>query len=407
MSTVYTGNAANVSNTLAATINGATNASPIVISTTASHLFATNDQVTITGVTGNTAANGVWTIIVISSTTFSLTSSTGNGAYVSGGLATDNSLTPQFTIPSDGDARSAASVNVALQALADRTQMLAINGIERTDVYTSNGTWTPGPGTTRAVFEMCGGGGGGGAGDSGGTGASPISACSGGGGGGAPYVVQTLQVTPGTTYAVTVGVGGTNGVDGTDSSVAGLIVAPGGQAGGIASGNGTTNTLLVAQGGAPVRNAPPVGVVVGVTGLPQAVWHSKAPGSGGVGANVPGGGVGSVGLGGVVGFAGGARGNQGTIAGTAAGGVGGGGGGGGPFGAGGSGGNGGNGSNTAAAATNGAGGSSAGGLGAGGGGGGSGGMNTGGGSAGSGGVGGTGGNGLVRIRYYGPQAVRT
>lgn len=65
-------------------ISGASNASPIVI-TIASHGYVTNDQVTITGVLGNTAANGSWFITVINANTFSLNGATGNGAYTSGG----------------------------------------------------------------------------------------------------------------------------------------------------------------------------------------------------------------------------------------------------------------------------------------------------------------------------------
>ena len=69
-------------------ITGATNASPIVI-TIVGHGLTTGDQVVITGVLGNTAANGsAWTITVLSDDTFSLTGSTGNAAYTSGGLCT-------------------------------------------------------------------------------------------------------------------------------------------------------------------------------------------------------------------------------------------------------------------------------------------------------------------------------
>lgn len=65
-------------------VTGATNASPIVI-TSASHGLTTGTRVTITGVVGNTAANGTFVITNVSSSTFSLDGSTGNGAYVSGG----------------------------------------------------------------------------------------------------------------------------------------------------------------------------------------------------------------------------------------------------------------------------------------------------------------------------------
>ncbi len=65
-------------------VTGATNASPIVI-TSASHGLTTGTRVTISGVLGNTAANGTFTVTVLTADTFSLDSSTGNGPYTSGG----------------------------------------------------------------------------------------------------------------------------------------------------------------------------------------------------------------------------------------------------------------------------------------------------------------------------------
>ena len=73
------------------TISGATNASPIVVAAT-SHGFSNNDVVSITGVAGNTAANGIWQITYIDGNSFSLNSSTGNGAYTSGGLASKTNV---------------------------------------------------------------------------------------------------------------------------------------------------------------------------------------------------------------------------------------------------------------------------------------------------------------------------
>lgn len=74
--------------TLAAakTITDATNASPIVISA-AAHGYSNGDRVFISGVVGNTAANGWWTITYIGTGTFSLDGSVGNGDYDSGGEA--------------------------------------------------------------------------------------------------------------------------------------------------------------------------------------------------------------------------------------------------------------------------------------------------------------------------------
>lgn len=66
-------------------ITGATNATPIVVASTA-HGRTTGDQVVIIDVEGNDAANGPWTITVIDANHFSLNSSVGNGAYLAGGV---------------------------------------------------------------------------------------------------------------------------------------------------------------------------------------------------------------------------------------------------------------------------------------------------------------------------------
>lgn len=65
-------------------ITGATNATPIVITST-THGLETGNRVTISGVLGNTAANGTWTITKVNANSFSLDTSVGNGAYTSGG----------------------------------------------------------------------------------------------------------------------------------------------------------------------------------------------------------------------------------------------------------------------------------------------------------------------------------
>jgi lysophospholipase L1-like esterase len=69
----------------AQTVTAASNATPIAITTAANHNLATNDQVIIASVGGNTAANGTWTVTVTGATTFTLNTSVGNGAYTTGG----------------------------------------------------------------------------------------------------------------------------------------------------------------------------------------------------------------------------------------------------------------------------------------------------------------------------------
>lgn len=68
-------------------ITGATNATPIVITTSAAHGYTTGDSVTIRHVGGNTAANVTNNLItVLTTTTFSLAASVGNGVYTTGGV---------------------------------------------------------------------------------------------------------------------------------------------------------------------------------------------------------------------------------------------------------------------------------------------------------------------------------
>lgn len=65
-------------------ITNATFATPIVVSL-AAHGYSNGDSVYITGVLGNTEANGTWVIANVAAGTFELVGSVGNAAYVSGG----------------------------------------------------------------------------------------------------------------------------------------------------------------------------------------------------------------------------------------------------------------------------------------------------------------------------------
>ena len=125
MSEAYQGNPANVTTPLSATVTGASNTTPIVITTT-SQVFQNGDSVLIAGVGGNLAANGLWVIAVISpGSTFSLVGSVGTGAYTSGGTAVDQSLTPPASVFQDGiDDLDAVHLNAAVSTALDRTQFL-------------------------------------------------------------------------------------------------------------------------------------------------------------------------------------------------------------------------------------------------------------------------------------------
>ena len=83
---IYNNSYSNVTypNRYGVAITGATNVSPIVVTSTGNRLD-TGDRVTIAGVVGNTAANGTFVITRVDANSFSLDGSTGNGAYTSGG----------------------------------------------------------------------------------------------------------------------------------------------------------------------------------------------------------------------------------------------------------------------------------------------------------------------------------
>lgn len=412
MPTNYTGDPDAVTTPLTATVDDATNASPIVIETSAPHLFSTGDIVLVEGVGGNTAANGSWTILVVDATHFQLVGSTGSGGYTTGGTATDYSLTPAFQIPADGDTLDAASVNVALEALADRTQWLA-RALRASALavlpFTSSGDFYAPPNAQWAVLLAWGGGGGGGGGGSGDNTADHYPK-GGGGGGGAGSVMGLVPITGGDRYAVTIGAGGNggaaqaNGSPGNDTTFAEyggatLATFKGGD-GGYANTNKTFATAMTIGGGS-VQNG-----YVGLTNMVDVNTTTivrSGFGDGGFGGvsgapSAHGGG----GLHSKEGFAGGSEGTTGTdFAVTIRGGGWGGGGGGGPGGVGAAGGNGGNATGTAG--DPGTAGSAAG-ANTGAGGGGGGGAGAGSVSGGTGGAGAAGGSGAMYVLLFGKAA---
>ena len=80
-------------------ITGATNVNPIVITSTG-HGLTSGDSVVISGVLGNTAANGTKTVTVVNANTFSIATA-GNGAYTSGGVFVDAPNTDEGTVNTD------------------------------------------------------------------------------------------------------------------------------------------------------------------------------------------------------------------------------------------------------------------------------------------------------------------
>jgi hypothetical protein len=68
------------------TVTGATNATPVEITTSINHGLSTGDVATVSGVRGNGGANVTSTIVVTAVNKFTLDHSAGTAAYVSGGV---------------------------------------------------------------------------------------------------------------------------------------------------------------------------------------------------------------------------------------------------------------------------------------------------------------------------------
>lgn len=251
MSTARSGDPDNVSGNLVATVLDASNTTPIVMTTVAAHGYSDNDIVDVEGVTGNLGANGyARKITYLSPTTFSIDGSVGTGAYVAGGTVTDRSLTPTILRPDDGDLRSAASVNAAIDALADRTQFLmsALRGLGfGVDTFTANGLWSKptlyGGQLISWAILFGWGGGGGGAGGGLASVTAGNSACGGSGGAGSHARVALCDVSGLATCAVAIGAGG----NGNGTTIAG-------SSGGDTTFAGNTTEKWQGAGGGSIDN---------------------------------------------------------------------------------------------------------------------------------------------------------
>ena len=316
-----------------------------------------------------------------------------------------------FTIPDASDAKDPTSVNIALEALGDRTAWLraAIPNLKM-EIFTASGTWTAPASTTFAILVGVGAGGGGGGGA---TGNGAVYTCGGGGGGGAQECVTPIAVTPGQAYTVAIGAGGAGGAANAAGSDGGPTTfqnsgasifaqfAGGGKGQGPSGAAGSSTDFCFALGGSPVARRSGSLTSHNYVNADPNLFLPRAPGEGGPGTSSnnpsPQHGLGAAGLG----FGGNAGTHGAASSPKVGGGAGGGGGGSGigtnAFGAGVSGGNGGNGgaANSGGAGSAGANGA-AGSYGGGGGGGGSGGGGT---SQGAGGTGGAGGNGYLIVLW--------
>lgn len=116
------------------TITAASNTPNIAITTAESHGYQTGMQVSISGVLGNTAANGTFTIAVTSPTSFTLNGSAGSGAWTSGGIATGilsgNVIIPASSAPPTPE-QNAITASLALSP-DDISAILAFTGAANT-----------------------------------------------------------------------------------------------------------------------------------------------------------------------------------------------------------------------------------------------------------------------------------
>ncbi len=181
-----------------------------------------------------------------------------------------NSFPSTILCPDDGDSRQASGQNIPDQGLADRTTYLLANLSARADVLTtpSGGAWVCPPNVTSIlVIAHGGGGGGGGGGGADNTTPGSRSALGGGGGGGSQRCVTRMAVTPGTSYAYAVGVGGLAG--GFGIGMGGLLPS-----GGSDGGDSTFNAIVIGRG-AGGGNAP-IGPATTVSNLYASVAGGKS-----------------------------------------------------------------------------------------------------------------------------------
>lgn len=174
----YDGRSAQITTATALNVTAASNTNPITITVSgalpASFFTAgyngvpAGPLVDITGVQGNTAANGQFVATPTGASTFTIPVA-GNGAYTTGGSVQPLNLQSLYTLPSDGDSDNSASIAQWGQATGDRTQFLAgatgalkrYNANSVFSVYHDAGTsppsvWGLNSGTANAYTSMSG-----------------------------------------------------------------------------------------------------------------------------------------------------------------------------------------------------------------------------------------------------------
>jgi hypothetical protein len=212
------------------------------------NLFTTNAA-------GLALANGVVTNANLTANAVGTINIT-NGAITTAQIATNavnatNIASGQVVKSLNGFKDNVTLTNGANTALFTNGNILTISAsVPNVQAFTSSGTFVVPTNVTRITVEIWAGGGGGGSKANGG---------GGGGGGSGGYGFNTFNVTPGTSYTVTIGGGGSAGASGSSSSFGGLMSVTGGSAGGNASSTqpgsggqgGTTTGAIEPFGGSP------------------------------------------------------------------------------------------------------------------------------------------------------------
>ncbi len=119
-------------------VTDASQASPIVITTAVDHQYVTGDYVSISGVGGNTNANGQWQVTVTGATTFSLDGSTQNGAYTAGGTVI-NGISGTITNAPPNTSTADIVVTSAQNHNLPDNATVTVSGV--TGNTKANGTW--------------------------------------------------------------------------------------------------------------------------------------------------------------------------------------------------------------------------------------------------------------------------
>lgn len=179
MSTVYNGVSENVSPPTALTVTNTTNTAPstVTISGTLPASIQTTFDVDISGIVGSTSVNGRWLATKTGASTFTVPVGVPPGSYTSGGSA-QPILLQGITIPADGDALTASSVNTPIESLQDQLTYLllatgqykivnafsfgtgfTLNGSTGSCPNTTGGTWADWTGAIAGLMPFCQGSG--------------------------------------------------------------------------------------------------------------------------------------------------------------------------------------------------------------------------------------------------------